>query len=383
MLLNLFATSMVVIFVPANSHHNLSNVTIGYLGFSISFLFRPLGAFFFGSLGDKFGRKISMLFSLSFMSVSTLLLGFLPSAQVIGIFALIAFVACRAAQGMSVGGEYGSAMTYAFELSPRYATLLGSFVISSTHVGGFIAAICASHYSAQGPDGFRTPFIYAGLVGLFSILLRQLMIETYEGSASLKIKQQPVVSDGSKGSKGWLKSFCLSGFLVFVFYSSIIFLNEIMVQKGLAVRSDIFKINTFALGLWIVLPPIWGIMADFFGFNYIKMMRLGVILTIMTSILGLAVVDQQKSLEGFIFVQVFFTVFHSLFCFGTPCYISNLFQKNRRNMSVAVAYSLGASFTGAATPLICSGLVEATGLLAAIGIPCVILGVGCWAALDA
>src|SRR2546428_543721 len=89
----------------------LSTVAI----FSVGFLIRPLGAFVFGWLGDKVGRKYTFIVTLTGMGLATALIGFVPSYQSIGLAAAFILFALRLIQGLCLGGEYGGAITYVAE----------------------------------------------------------------------------------------------------------------------------------------------------------------------------------------------------------------------------------------------------------------------------
>src|SRR5881397_3256998 len=89
----------------------LSTVAI----FSVGFLIRPLGAFVFGWLGDKVGRKYTFIVTLTGMGLATALIGFVPSYQSIGLTAAFILFALRLIQGLCLGGEYGGAITYVAE----------------------------------------------------------------------------------------------------------------------------------------------------------------------------------------------------------------------------------------------------------------------------
>src|SRR6059036_1379554 len=85
----------------------LSTVAI----FSVGFLIRPLGAFVFGWLGDKVGRKYTFIVTLTGMGVATALIGFVPTYQAIGLAAAFILFGLR----LCLGGEYGGAITYVAE----------------------------------------------------------------------------------------------------------------------------------------------------------------------------------------------------------------------------------------------------------------------------
>ncbi len=89
----------------------LSTVAI----FSVGFLIRPLGAFVFGWLGDKVGRKYTFIVTLTGMGLATALIGFVPTYQSIGLAAAFILFGLRLIQGLCLGGEYGGAITYVAE----------------------------------------------------------------------------------------------------------------------------------------------------------------------------------------------------------------------------------------------------------------------------
>ena len=86
--------------------------------FTAGFLFRPLGAFLFGWLGDRVGRKYTFLITLSSMGLVTGAIGLIPTFQSIGLAAAFLLFALRVLQGLCLGGEYGGAITYVAEHVP-------------------------------------------------------------------------------------------------------------------------------------------------------------------------------------------------------------------------------------------------------------------------
>ncbi len=84
--------------------------------FAIVFLMRPIGGWLFGRVADRYGRKTSMLISVVMMCAGSLVIAILPTYAQIGIFAPILLLFARMAQGLSVGGEYGTSATYMSEV---------------------------------------------------------------------------------------------------------------------------------------------------------------------------------------------------------------------------------------------------------------------------
>src|SRR6202011_3694798 len=86
--------------------------------FTAGFLIRPLGAFLFGWMGDRVGRKYTFLVTLSGMGVGTAAIGLIPTYQSIGLTAAFLLFGLRMIQGLCLGGEYGGAITYVAEHVP-------------------------------------------------------------------------------------------------------------------------------------------------------------------------------------------------------------------------------------------------------------------------
>ncbi len=341
MLVSLLSSSIVSEFVGSSGNQLL----YAYIGYAIAFLFRPLGAFIFGSIGDLYGRKIALISSMLLMAFVTLSLAFIPGVKVLGIAATMLFLLCRISQGLAVGGEYGTAMTYAYELDDKKRSFYGACVVSSTHVGGVLAGFLASKYVGD----FRTAFLIAGIVGFGLLFFRSLMQEYYVPNVSKVVN---VAVESIKDKRAIFEAILVASMLVFVFYGSLIYLNEIIYQSFGVSRQDIFKSNELLLGLWIVLPPCFGFIADKFAISYRNMMRFGALgVTLSAPLLGLSLVS--SSYIAVIGAQILMHIFHMIFCLCTPRFFGDLFAGKARNTAIATSYSLGASFTAALAPIIC------------------------------
>jgi MHS family proline/betaine transporter-like MFS transporter len=343
MLVSLLASSIVVEFVGSTSP--ALKLLYAYIGYAIAFLFRPLVAFCFGCIGDLYGRKTALISSMVLMSTATLALASIPSVEVLGLTTTLLFLLCRIAQGLAVGGEYGTAMTYAYELNPKLRTFYGACVVSSTHLGGIFASFLAGMYI----ENFRITFLIGGLVGLCLLLLRSFMKE-YHKITTKKISE--IATESIKNKRAILQAVIVASMLVLVFYGSLIYLNELVHQELGIPMSQIFKANSFLLGLWIVLPPCFGYIADKFTFSYRKMMRFGALGVFLSApFLGLGLV--LASYPAILITQIVMHLFHMIFCLCTPRFFGDLFAGSARNTSVSTSYSLGASFTAALAPMIC------------------------------
>lgn len=132
----------------------------------VSFLFRPLGAFVAGHLGDRYGRRVVLVLTLVLMGVATALIGVLPTYAQIGVTAPVLLVTLRILQGISAGGEWGGAVLMSCEHAPvRRRGLFGASPQIGVPLGLLLASGVLGVMTAVAPGdaflawGWRVPFL--------------------------------------------------------------------------------------------------------------------------------------------------------------------------------------------------------------------------------
>lgn len=146
---------------------------LAYLSFALTFFIRPLGGLIFAHIGDRIGRKKTLVITLSMMGGATVLIGLLPGYDTIGVWAPILLVLLRLIQGLGIGGEWGGALLLAYEYAaPNRRGLFGSVPQMGVTIGMLLATLAMTLMSLL-PDeqfmswGWRIPFLAsAGLVFL-------------------------------------------------------------------------------------------------------------------------------------------------------------------------------------------------------------------------
>ena len=134
------ATILSTQFYPAGSP--TANFLKTLATFAVGFAVRPLGALFFGRLGDLVGRKFAFLTTLLVMGGSTAAIGFLPGYAKIGVAAPVILVLLRMLQGLALGGEYGGAAVYVAEHVPDSRRgFYTSFIQTTASMGLFTSLI--------------------------------------------------------------------------------------------------------------------------------------------------------------------------------------------------------------------------------------------------
>lgn len=139
---------------------------LSFLTVGVSFLFRPLGAFLAGHFGDRYGRRIVLVFTLVLMGAATALIGLLPTAAAIGVAAPLLLILLRVLQGISAGGEWGGAVLMAVEHAPSDKRgLYGASPQIGVPIGLLLASGMMAVMAAIAPGdaflvwGWRVPFL--------------------------------------------------------------------------------------------------------------------------------------------------------------------------------------------------------------------------------
>lgn len=164
------------------------------LTFSLGLAVRPLGALYFGSIGDKKGRKGAFLVTVTLMGLSTFFVGILPNYETIGVFAPILLVSLRLIQGFALGGEYGGAVIYVAEHSPQKSRGFNTAMVQSAAAFGLFAALLVVFLSRNivGEEnfkiwGWRIPFLVSILLLGIAIYIR---LQLHESPSFKKIKEE-------------------------------------------------------------------------------------------------------------------------------------------------------------------------------------------------
>jgi MFS transporter, MHS family, proline/betaine transporter len=179
-----FAVTIAEVFFPASDPTVSLLITFGTFG--LAYMVRPLGAAIVGTYTDRAGRKAGLTLSIGLMLVGTILMVITPGYATIGIAAPIIITIARLLQGFSVGGEFGSAVTFLVEhggqrrgysASWQWATVGMTSIIASLF--GLILTTQLSH--EQLTDwGWRIPYVFGLLVGPAGLYIRARIAETPE-----------------------------------------------------------------------------------------------------------------------------------------------------------------------------------------------------------
>jgi MFS transporter, MHS family, proline/betaine transporter len=180
-----FATIIATNFFSPDGSGGLESLIKTYASFALAFFFRPIGAALFGRVGDRIGRKPTLVLVLLLMTGATFLIGVLPTYATVGAAAPWLLTLVRVLQGLSAGGEFGGAVSVMTEFAPAgrrglYGSWQSFTVALGLLAGAGLAAILGAVLSADDLTawGWRIPFLLALPLGLVALWLRLRLEET-------------------------------------------------------------------------------------------------------------------------------------------------------------------------------------------------------------
>jgi len=246
-------------FFPADNE--TLRMLLVWAGFAVGFGFRPLGAILFGYLGDRLGRKYTFLVTVTLMGIATAGVGFVPSAETIGLAAPFIIILLRILQGLALGGEYGGAAIYVAEHSPPGKRGYYTGYIQASVVGGFvlsIAVVLACRFLIPNDDfntwGWRIPFLLSILLLVISLWMRLKLNESpvframqAEGEVSGNPFVESFTYPGNK-KRIFIALFGVTGILTTIWYTA--FFTSLSFLKGpMRVDATVAEIVTGLAGL--------------------------------------------------------------------------------------------------------------------------------------
>ena len=234
--------------------------------FAVGFLMRPFGALIFGYLGDVFGRKKALSFSVLLMGVPTFIIAILPGHASIGIFASLMIVFCRLLQGICTGGEYNGAAIFALEHTRRKPGFTGGLITASCVIGAFSATFLGSITQIDGmPEwAWRVPFLLGAVISVAGFYIRKNLSETPEflDNQAIPLTTFPLFKALFSYKKSCLLTFSLGALNGTLSYTLFGFLN-IYLSRYLSVPlSEAMSINLFGLLAFMIGSPLLGAVYD-------------------------------------------------------------------------------------------------------------------------
>ncbi|MEP8702189.1 MFS transporter [Enterobacter roggenkampii] len=337
---------------------------LSYLSFSLTFFIRPIGGVLFAHIGDRIGRKKTLVLTLSLMGGATVMIGLLPTYEMIGLWAPALLILMRIIQGMGIGGEWGGALLLAYEYAPeKRKGFFGSIPQAGVTIGMLMATFIVSLMTLFSEEdflswGWRIPFLLSSVLVLLGLWIRKDIDETPDFQrvkASGQVAKAPL-RDTLKHH--WREVLIAAGLKVVEtapFYIFSTFVVSYATTTLTYQKSQALEAVTLGALVATIMIPLMGLLSDKVGRQ--RMYAISVF------VLGLFIVPWFMLLNtGTTWGIVLATViaFGVLWApvtavLGTLC--SEIFSANVRYTGITLGYQLGAALAGGTAPLIATGLL--------------------------
>jgi MFS family permease len=360
--------------------------------FGAGMIVRPLGAAFFGSLGDRIGRRPVFLITISLMGGATFAVGFLPTYEQIGILAPILLVSLRLLQGLSAGGEIGGSAVYLTEHAGDSNRGFKTSVLQLMGPLGMLVSTLQLLLLNQFLDpasfkewGWRVPFWFSIVLLLVALKVRMTLEETpifKNMLAKGEISKSPLrdnFRDKETRKQMFLLFFCISAGGSVLFFCVQVY-TGIFMKSALQMNPQI--VDTLTITATLVLFPLTilsGALSDRIGRRPVVISGLlfGTIL-IQPAYQLLHTLSQQTVPDYFLmsFILIAITLPLALVVGPQTALLAELFPARTRNSAATLPHNLAAGWIGGLLPLIVTWLnKEFANQLAGLWYPTIFLAI--------
>ena len=337
---------------------------LSYLSFSLTFFIRPIGGVLFAHIGDRIGRKKTLVLTLSLMGGATVMIGLLPTYEMIGMWAPALLILMRIIQGMGIGGEWGGALLLAYEYAPeKRKGFFGSIPQAGVTIGMLMATFIVSLMTLFSEEdflswGWRIPFLLSSVLVLLGLWIRKDIDETpdfQKVKASGQVAKAPL-RDTLKHH--WREVLIAAGLKVVEtapFYIFSTFVVSYATTTLTYQKSQALEAVTLGALVATIMIPLMGLLSDKIGRQ--RMYATSVFILCLFIVPWFMLLNTGTTWGIVLATVIAFGVLWApvTAVLGTLC--SEIFSANVRYTGITLGYQLGAALAGGTAPLIATGLL--------------------------
>lgn len=356
--------------------------------FLVGFIARPIGGAIFGHLGDRIGRKSTLVTTLLLMGISTLLVGFMPGYATIGVAAPIILSVLRFLQGLGVGGEWGGSVLLAMEYGHRRNRgFWAAWPQMGVPIGLILSTIIVNIFSSQAnflSFGWRIPFFISALLIIIGLWIRLRVLETplfQQVKASGREAAAPVAE---AFQRNWVE-IILSAGARFVEQAPFYLFTTFVITYALTIKvpkTVVLNGITFGAIIELATIPLFGYLSDRFGRRMWYL--IGCVVMALFAFPYFSLLNTKSTAFITLSIILSLALCHAWVYGPQAALIAERFGTRSRYSGASLGYQLAAPFAGGLAPIIALLLLKGTSSLAALGLPKVTVhvGQGSWQAVS-
>lgn len=354
---------------------------VALASFGIPYFFRPLGGIIFSHIGDRVGRKTTLILTLGMMGVSTAAIGLLPTYDSIGIWAPILLVLLRLVQGIAVGGEWGGALLLSVEYADENKRgFAGSIPMMGSAIG-MILATATMAVATLLPDsiflawGWRVPFVASLVLVFIGLWIRSDLAETpdFEKTKSEgKVSSLPI-SDALKHHwKDILLTAGVKAIETAPFYMFATFVISYATNTLKMPESSVLTAITVGTLVSILIIPIAGKLADRVGTG--KVFTGGTFAVMLFIIPFFMLLSLRSTFVLTVAIMIGFAIWSVITAVLGTMFVE-IYRPEIRYTGISLGYQLGAAVFGGTVPLLSTYLINKFNSWMPVAIYLILLGV--------
>ncbi|HEY9443073.1 MAG TPA: MFS transporter [Gemmatimonadales bacterium] len=360
-LFGFFAREIGAHFFPATDP--TASLLAAFGTFAAGFLMRPVGGALFGWVGDRFGRKQALIWSVLAMAFPSFFIGLLPGTETIGFAAPVLLLLFRLMQGLAVGGEYMASAVFLVEGSqPGRRGWMGSWGPLGASAGTLLGSMAGALVNRVLPPeavmayGWRIPFLAGLAVGLGGLAIRRHYVERVPHQAPAK---SPLGEAFRQHWRTMLHLVVLIAGISVGFYTVFVYTATWLEQQiGVPARTAL-EINSLAMAAHLFVLPAAGWASDRLGRRPVLMFGSGAFALLAYPLMSLMAQGQTGGLVlGWVALSLLLAIAGGVM----PATMAELAPWRVRCTVLSVAYNVGMALLGGTTPLVAAWLVARTGV---------------------
>jgi len=355
-----FAATISKLFFPTGDDTVSLLLTLGTFG--VSFFMRPLGAVLIGAYADRAGRKAALTLSIVLMFTGTLLIAIVPTYASIGLFAPAVLVVARMIQGLSAGGEFGSATAFLAEHAPDRRGFFSSWQVASQGLTTLLAATFGAVLSSTlSPEqmaawGWRVPFVFGLLIGPVAYYIRRNVGESPEFE-KIQATATPIRDTFADQKERLLLAIGIV-ILGTVATYLVLFLPTYGVKQLGVPASVVFSATMMVGVIQMCLSPVIGHLSDRIG--RVRIMLVAAVLLLLLIYPMFALLVANPSFGTLLLVTTIFGLLMATYFAPVPALLSELFPTRTRTTGLSLSYNTAVTIFGGFAPFILTWLISVT-----------------------